>query len=463
MTPLRRVFYLTMKILIAMDSFKGSLTSAEADTAVAEGLREVFPDCEICCLPASDGGEGMIEAFIAATGGTFVSAGAHDALMRPCRARYGLISGDVAEGSCSGTLLRDTIFASSSNHVTDDFPRGTAVMDMASEAGLEQLAEQDRNPMLTSTYGFGEVIADALSRGCRHFVVGVGGSATNDAGLGMMEALGARFYASDGSALSPCGGNLSQIARIDLSGLRPELCSSSFVIACDVRNPFCGSNGAARVFAPQKGASAEQVELLEEGMCHIAEMIRTGSGIVRDVGGPTLVRGTVVDGMSSCGSVDLSSMPGAGAAGGLAGAFYAFLGASLRPGVEVFTEISGLETRIASSDLVVTGEGKADAQTLMGKLPSGVLSLALRYHVPAVLVAGLVENHSELLSAGFSAVFQATPFTQVASIFQLGSSFQNPTASSTSPLADPLFPSVARRNLTDVILRNHKILCEIAN
>ena len=440
MTPLRRVFYLTMKILIAMDSFKGSLTSAEAGAAVAEGLREVFPDCEICCLPASDGGEGMTEAFIAATGGTFVSAGAHDALMRPIEVEYGII-GD-------SSLLTGG---------------RTAVIEVAAAAGLALLSPPERNPMLSSSFGVGEMIADALSRGCRHFVVGVGGSATNDAGLGMMEALGARFHSSDGTALSPCGGNLSQIARIDLSGLRPELFSSSFVIACDVRNPFCGPNGAARVFAPQKGASAEQVGLLEEGMSHIAEMIRTGSGIVRDGGGPTLVGGTVVDGMPPCGSVDLSSMPGAGAAGGLAGAFYAFLGARLRPGVEVFTEISGLETRIASSDLVVTGEGKADAQTLMGKLPSGVLSHALRYRVPAVLVAGLVENHSELLSAGFSAVLQATPFTQVASIFQLGSSSQNPTASSTSSLADPLLPSVARRNLTDVILRNHKILCEIAN
>ena len=409
-----------MRVLLAMDSFKGSLSSAEAEAAVAEGLRRVFPSAGIVTVPASDGGEGMTEAFIAATGGAVVSARVHDSLMRPIEAEYGIVD--------DSSLLTGG---------------RTAVIEVAAAAGLARLSLSERNPMLTTSFGVGEMIADALFRGCRRFVVGVGGSATNDAGLGMMEALGARFYASDGSALSPCGGNLSQIARIDLSGLCPELPSASFVVACDVRNPFCGPDGAAHVFAPQKGASAEQVEILEEGMNHIAGMMRTGSGIVRDGGGSMLDRGTVVDGVSACGSVDLSSLPGTGAAGGLAGAFYAFLGAQLRPGVEVFTEISGLEEKIASFNLVITGEGKADSQTLMGKLPFGVLSLALRRHVPVVLVAGLVENHSELLSAGFSAVLQA--------------------ASSTQPLSTSLLPSVARRNLMEVILMNHKILRGIAN
>ena len=379
-----------------MDSFKGSLSSAEAEAAVAEGLRRVFPSAGIVTVPASDGGEGMTEAFIAATGGAVVSARVHDALMRPIEAEYGIVD--------DSSLLTGG---------------RTAVIEVAAAAGLARLSLSERNPMLTTSFGVGEMIADALFRGCRRFVVGVGGSATNDAGLGMMEALGARFYASDGSALSPCGGNLSQIARIDLSGLRPELPSASFVVACDVRNPFCGPSGAACVFAPQKGASAEQTTTLDAGMRHVASLIQAISGI------------------------DLFSLPGTGAAGGLAGAFYGFLGAQLRPGVEVFTEISGLEEKIASSNLVITGEGKADSQTLMGKLPFGVLSLALRRHVPVVLVAGLVENHSELLSAGFSAVLQAAPSTQ--------------------PLSISLLPSVARRNLTEVILMNHKILRGIAN
>ena len=385
-----------MRVLLAMDSFKGSLSSAEAEAAVAEGLRRVFPSAGIVTVPASDGGEGMTEAFIAATGGAVVSARVHDALMRPIEAEYGIVD--------DSSLLTGG---------------RTAVIEVAAATGLARLSPSERNPMLTTSFGVGEMIADALFRGCRRFVVGVGGSATNDAGLGMMEALGARFHSSDGTALSPCGGNLSQIARIDLSGLRPELPSASFVVACDVRNPFCGPDGAAHVFAPQKGASAEQTTTLDAGMRHVASLIQAISGI------------------------DLFSLPGTGAAGGLAGAFYAFLRAQLRPGVEVFTEISGLEEKIASSNLVITGEGKADSQTLMGKLPFGVLSLALRRHVPAVLVAGLVENHSELLSAGFSAVLQA--------------------ASSTQPLSISLLPSVARRNLTEVILMNHKILRGIAN
>lgn len=434
-----------------MDSFKGSLTSAEAEAAVAEGLRVVFPGCELCSVPCSDGGEGMMEAFVTAAGGSFVSVPTHDPLMRQRHARYGVVGGKV-------------------------------VIEAAEAAGLALLEPSERNPLLTSTYGVGEMIASALAEGCRHFVVGIGGSATNDAGLGMMEALGARFYASDGSLLSPCGGNLSRIARIDLGGLMPELSSASFMVACDVRNVFYGPDGAARVYAPQKGASLEQVEILDAGMRHVASLIRSLVGI------------------------DLSSVLGSGAAGGLGGALFAFLGARLCLGVEVFTAVAGLEEKIASSDLVITGEGKADRQTLMGKLPYGILRVAsslgersaragkLPYAEeqsicdgslldveegsrcegelslagegskcggelpytneqtfgkaeqrgrkrPVVLIAGLVEDRSALLSAGFSAVLQSAPSSQ--------------------PLSVCLLPSVARQNLTATILANDKILREL--
>lgn len=425
-----------MRILLVMDSFKGSLTSVEAEAAVAEGLRAVFPDCELCCVPASDGGEGMMEAFVAYAGGRYVSVQFHDPRMRLREAKYGIVEHDSRRGQRqegrgivgNSRLMRQLQTQGSVEGMT-------AVIEIAQAAGLELLSPSERNPMLTSTYGVGEMIASALADGCRSFIVGIGGSATNDAGLGMMEALGARFYATDGSALSPCGGNLSQIARIDLASLLPELSSSSFVVACDVRNVFYGSEGAARVYAPQKGASPQQVEILDAGMKHVASLIQSMVGL------------------------DLFSVPGSGAAGGLGGAFLAFLGASLRPGVEVFTEFSDLEEKIVVSDLIITGEGKADKQTLMGKLPFGILQAASslgssshdseqsgsgngrRRVPPVVLVAGLVEEGDALLEAGFAALIQSAPTSQF--------------------LSEAMLPSIASRNLTAAICENDKILREL--
>ena len=342
-----------MNVVLAIDSFKGCLSSAEAEAAAARAVRECFSDCNVVSLPVSDGGEGMMQALSSSLAGRFVNVAAHDPLMRPLDARYFL---------------------------TDE---NMAVIEMAEASGLTLLKPEERNPLKTTSYGTGELIADALNRGCRRFIVGIGGSATNDAGLGMMQALGAKLLER------VCKGeNLCDIQGIDLSDLHPALNGAEFVVACDVNNPFCGEKGAAYVFAPQKGASPEQVEFLDSGMRHVASVIRATTG------------------------VDVTNIPGAGAAGGVGGAFIAFLNAKLRSGIDLILDAVNLETYLRSADLVITGEGKADRQTLMGKVPFGVLSRAKKYGVPTVLVAGRVEDYGLLRSACFAEILEVTPVSQ---------------------------------------------------
>ena len=345
-----------MTVLLAIDSFKGSLTSEEAEKAVSIGVRSVRPDCRIVCIPISDGGEGMLSAIKSASGGQEVSVACHDALMRPVTARYLVL-----------------------NH------HQTAVIEMAQAAGLSLLSEAERDPLKTTTYGVGELILDALNRGLRHFIVGLGGSATNDGGTGMLTALGGRLFDEEGRELMGCGVNLSRIHRIDLSGLHPALSVSAFTVACDVDSPFCGPRGATRVFARQKGADADAVELLEQGMNHLSQVIERQTG------------------------VDLLHRPGAGAAGGLGGMLMALLGAKRVSGFDLLDEMGQIERQVSEADLVITGEGRADAQTLMGKVPFGMLKLARRYGVPVMLVAGQVDDFELMRSAGFELVVQTTP------------------------------------------------------
>lgn len=338
-------------LLLAFDSFKGSLTSREVADAFEEGVRTVLPDCIVKKVYLADGGEGTVEALVTTLDGEWVEAEVPDPLMRPIRARYGVV---------------------------DD--GRTAIIEMASASGLTLLAEDERNPLKTSTYGTGQLMADALARGCRNLLVGIGGSATNDAGTGMLAALGFRFLDAGGNALHGCGDSLERIAFIDSSHILPELKYADIRVACDVTNPFCGLNGAAHVFAPQKGADPAMVERLDRGMSHFAEVIRQYN------------------------KVDVNSVPGAGAAGGLGGAFSALLDARLCRGVEMVLDTLRFDELLKGCDLVVTGEGRIDHQTLMGKAPMGVLKSAARQGIPTIAIGGSVGWCKELEECGFASI-----------------------------------------------------------
>lgn len=339
-------------ILLAFDSFKGSLTSRQVADAFEEGVRSVNPHCIIRKVSLADGGEGTAEAVVDTCRGEWVEAEVADPLMRPIRARYGLVD----EGR-------------------------TAIVETASASGLTLLADDERNPLMTSTYGTGQLIADALNRGCRKLLVGIGGSATNDGGTGMLSALGFRFLDAAGNPLHGCGASLGQIATIDASHIHHALHTAEIQVACDVTNPFCGPAGAAHVFAPQKGADRAMVEFLDKGLAHFAEVIRRHNG------------------------TDVNTIPGAGAAGGLGGAFSALLGAQLRRGVEMVLDIIRFDEQLTGCDLVVTGEGRIDHQTLMGKAPMGVLDAARRKGIPVVAVGGSVEWCTQLNNtSGFASI-----------------------------------------------------------
>lgn len=344
------------KIVLAIDSFKGCLTSAEAEAAAAEGIHAALPECEVIRIPVADGGEGMQDVLIAATHGRSINVQAHGPLMELREARYG-ISGDGQ----------------------------TAFIEMAAISGLPLVPPEKRNPMLATTFGTGELIRDALERGCRKFVVGLGGSATNDAGLGMLQALGFRFTDKAGNASGYGGQIMAEVDSIDTSHVHPLLKGCTFTAACDVRNPFHGTDGAARVFAPQKGADAATVEALDAAMQHLAAVIHRTTG------------------------KDISSRPGAGAAGGMGGGLSAFLNAELKPGIQFLLETLLFAERIKDADLIITGEGKSDKQTIMGKVPHGILEEARKQGIPVILIAGSIEDTEVLARAGFHGIFSITP------------------------------------------------------
>lgn len=368
------------KVIIAMDSYKGCLSSIEAEKAAEEGVRAVCPDCQVVCLPIADGGEGILEVLVETTHGTYRSLIANDPLMRPLVTRYGV--------SCDERL---------------------AFIEMAAISGLPLLTEAERNPMLTTTFGTGELILHALEHGHREFIIGIGGSATNDAGLGMLQALGYRFLDKNGSVLGAGGRILNQVAIIDSSFAHPALKEAHFSIACDVRNPFCGPEGAAFVFAPQKGADAYMVQILDAGMESLAHLIALSTGI------------------------DVSNVPGAGAAGGLGGAFLAFLNAELKPGIELLLQTLAFKEKIEGADLIITGEGKIDCQSVMGKVPYGILQEAKLQNIPVIVLAGSVADLEVLNQVGFRGVYSINP----------------PSIS----LETAMKPEVAKRNISQTIAR----------
>jgi glycerate kinase len=340
-----------MKIVVASDSFKGSLSSREVAQAAMRGIQKVLPECEVVAVNVADGGEGTVEAVVEALGGEIVTAIVSDPLGRSVPARYGITG-------------------------------KTAIIEMAAASGLTLLTNEERNPWVTSTYGTGEMIMDAIKRGCRDFLVGIGGSATNDAGTGMLQALGYRFYDADGQEITDCcGGRLQDVVRIDNSGVMEAVNQCRFTVACDVDTPFCGSEGAAYVFAPQKGADAAMVAKLDAGMASFAKVMEKVYG------------------------VDVTSMSGAGAAGGMGGGFRAMLNATLKRGIDMVLDAIGFDSIIQGADLIITGEGRIDNQTVKGKVASGVLQRAKAQGVPVVAIGGSVEKCESIEQMGFAGVY----------------------------------------------------------
>ncbi len=362
------------KIIIAPDSFKGSLTSIEVANAIEEGIKNVITNCEIVKLPIADGGDGTMDTLVSALKGKKIKIKAHDPLMRPIKVEYGLVQNGK-----------------------------TAVIEMAIANGLTLLDIAEQNPSATTTFGTGEIIKDALKRGCHSFLIGIGGSATNDAGTGMLKALGYRFIDKNGKETDGTGNSLSKITKIDESRVMPELKEAQFTIACDVNNPFSGLNGAAYVYAPQKGASEQMVKELDEGMESFRQLIEKVKGL------------------------NLNTIPGTGAAGGLGGGFVAFLNAELKPGIEMVLQAIDFDKHLLNSDLVITAEGKLDKQTAMGKAASGILDAASQKKIPVIAIGGTVEDKEVLLKRGFSSLFSTTP--------------------STMPLQEAMQKDIAKRNI----------------
>ncbi len=346
-----------VKIVIAPDSFKGSLSAGQAAAYIEEGILRVIPSCVTDRIPIADGGEGTAEAMVAATGGEIVKASVCGPLMEEVECFFGILG----DGQ-------------------------TAVIETACVSGLTLVPQDKRNPMITTTYGMGQLISKALDRGCRKFIIGLGGSATVDGGTGLLSALGVKFLDKDGRAVPPGGGGLGKLSQIDPSGLDQRVKECEFLVACDVDNPLHGERGAAFVFGPQKGATPEMVKVLDRNLHNYGDIIKKTTG--RDV----------------------TDAAGAGAAGGLGAGLMAFLNASLVPGVQMVLEAVGFGDRVKNADLVITGEGSIDQQTLYGKAPMGVAGIARRFGIPVVAVAGTIKGDiSPLYNEGFAAVVSICP------------------------------------------------------
>ncbi len=342
-----------MKIVIAPDSFKGSLSSARVAQAIEKGIHKADENIITKLVPVADGGEGTVEAFLTAIGGRLILSTVTGPLGKPVKSFFGLLE----DGE-------------------------TAVIEMAAASGLPLLKEDERNPLLTTTFGTGELIRLALDKGARKFIIGIGGSATNDGGVGMAAALGVRFLDRQGRNLQFGGGFLHELSSINMEGIDPRVYHSEFKVACDVDNPLCGPNGASVVYGPQKGATPEMVERLDNNLAHFAKMVTVATGL------------------------EVKDIPGAGAAGGLGAGLMAFLGAKLLPGVQIVLETVKFNELIHDADLVITGEGKTDEQTLNGKTPAGIAKVAQKYGVPVIcLSGGLSAGAEELYKHGFVGLF----------------------------------------------------------
>lgn len=341
-----------MKILVAMDSFKGSLTATEACDAVEQGILLADKNIEVIKKPIADGGEGTVNTLVDALNGQIITLDVNNPLMRKIKGYYGIINNK------------------------------TAIIEMAVASGLMLLEENERNPLYTTTYGVGEIIKDALNRGIRDFIIAIGGSATNDGGTGMLNALGVNFFDNEGKKLEPIGENLIKINSVDLHGLDKRLSKANFLVACDVNNPLYGPSGAAYIYGPQKGVTKDVVKYLDEGLKHFS--LKTSNLL----------------------SIDNSQIPGTGAAGGLGFALLSYLNATLKPGIEIVLDYLEIEKLINNVDLIITGEGKIDSQSKMGKVLSGLGNLGIKHNRKVIAFGGMVEKKLLLKEYGISTIIQ---------------------------------------------------------
>ena len=340
-----------MKLLFASDSFKGSLTSEKTVELLSRAAREVFGECECSGVPVADGGEGTVEAVIAAEHGEYINVKVHGPLMEETESFYGTFDGNKA------------------------------VIEMAAASGLPMVPEELRNPLNTTTFGTGELILDALKRGFRDISIAIGGSATNDGGMGCARALGVKFLDQDGNELEGFGRDLAKVASIDISGLDERVKDSKITVMCDVTNPLCGKNGATWTFGKQKGATPEIQEELEKGMCSYRDVIRETFGI------------------------DCDGIPGTGAAGGLGAALMVFLGGEMKSGIETVLDLIRFDERLEGVDLVVTGEGRTDWQSCFGKVMQGVGMRAKAKGIPVLGLSGsLGKNAMDICSCGIASL-----------------------------------------------------------
>ena len=345
-----------MKIVIAPQSFKGSLSALEVAQAMAQGIKRVLPDAETVTVPMADGGEGTVEALVNATCGQIVTTDVTGPLGESITAKWGILGDGV-----------------------------TGIIEAAAASGITLVPSGKLNPLITTTYGTGELIGAALNAGCRKLIVGIGDTATNDGGAGMAQALGVRLLDNRGKELPWGGAALARLDRIDISGLDHRLAECQIVSACDVTNPLCGESGASVVYGPQKGASEEMCRRLDEALSHYAKVIRADLDI------------------------EVKDLPGAGAAGGLGAGLVAFLGAELLPGIDIVIESVGLVDHLGDASLVFTGEGRIDGQTLCGKTVSGVVAKAKALRIPTVAIVGEVAAGSDVYRSGIDAVLSIAP------------------------------------------------------
>ncbi|MCG3463143.1 glycerate kinase [Xenorhabdus bovienii] len=346
-----------MKIVIAPDSFKESLSALQVAEAIEQGFREIFPQATYIRLPMADGGEGTVESLVAATGGQRISCSVTDPLGQPVDAFFGLLG----DGK-------------------------TAVIEMAAASGLHLVPMEQRNPLITTSYGTGELILAALEHGVQKLILGIGGSATNDGGAGMMQALGAKLWDGDSRILPWGGAALTRLESINLSSLDPRLNQLEITVACDVNNLLCGESGASAIFGPQKGATPEMVKVLDSALHHYGMKIESLTGK------------KVID------------VAGAGAAGGMGASLLGCLDANLQSGIEIVINILKLEEAIQEADLVITGEGRMDSQTIQGKTPIGVARVAKKFGIPTIaLVGGMSRDYHVVHQHGLDAVFSIVP------------------------------------------------------
>jgi len=342
-----------MQIVIAPDSFKECLSAARVCEAITAGILRIVPNARITSVPVADGGEGSVEALVKATGGHLIPTPSFDALNRPISSFYGVLGNQT-----------------------------TAVIEMAAASGIELIQPRERNPLLATTFGTGLLIKAALEAGYTDLVMAIGGSATNDGGAGMAQALGARLTDANGLPLPPGGGSLHLLHEIDLTDIHPLLRHACITVACDVQNPLTGPTGATMVYGPQKGATPAMIEILEKGLQHFSQILQQHFNI------------------------DVSNIPGAGAAGGLGAGLMTFCRARLTPGFELISRLTHLEETIRKAELVFTAEGKIDAQTAYGKTVSGVARLCQKHHLPLIALAAIVEDNLDALyQQGVTAIF----------------------------------------------------------